>query len=181
MDSWSTRLTLQPGQNWSAQYSYARIASPEALSPTENQARTTTSIMYNRPLARGNWASTALWGRTRAISNPAPPISAKENSYLLESTLQFAQHNYIWTRIENAGRTNELLIGENPLPAGFQEMPLTHVQAYTFGFDRDITLLPHVASAIGAQVTAYGVGRPLQTIYGTDPMGVNIFVRLRVR
>jgi hypothetical protein len=30
IDSWSTRLTLQPGKNWSGQYSYARIASPEA-------------------------------------------------------------------------------------------------------------------------------------------------------
>ena len=38
IDSWSTRLTVQPGKNWSGQYSYARIASPEALFPTENQA-----------------------------------------------------------------------------------------------------------------------------------------------
>src|ERR1700676_3201701 len=35
MDSWSLRLTLQPGKNWSGQYSYARIKSPEALFPTE--------------------------------------------------------------------------------------------------------------------------------------------------
>ena len=33
IDSWSTRLTVQPGKNWSGQYSYARIASPEALFP----------------------------------------------------------------------------------------------------------------------------------------------------
>jgi outer membrane receptor protein involved in Fe transport len=32
IDSWSTRLTVQPGKNWSGQYSYARIKSPEALS-----------------------------------------------------------------------------------------------------------------------------------------------------
>jgi len=179
VDSWSTRLTVQPGQNWSGQYSYARIASPEQLFPTENQERMTASLMYDRPLARGNWASTALWGRTRALSGSATTGSAKENSYLLESTLRFAERNYVWTWIENAGRTNELLIGENPLPAGFVEMPLTHVQAYTFGFDRDVNLLPHLASAIGAQVTVYGVGRPLQPVYGSDPVGVNVFVRLR--
>src|SRR5579862_6963209 len=50
IDSWATRLTVQPGKNWSGQYSYARIASPEALFPTENQARTTASVMYSRPL-----------------------------------------------------------------------------------------------------------------------------------
>jgi hypothetical protein len=174
IDSWATRLTLQPGQDWSGQYSYARITSPEALFPTENQERMTTSVMYNRPLAHGNWASMVLWGRTRSLSD-----SAKENSYLLESTLRFRTSNYVWTRMENAARTNELLVGENPLPPGFEEVPLTHVQAYTFGYDHDIDVLPHVATAIGAQVTVYGVGQPLVPIYGSDPMGVDVFLRLR--
>jgi len=55
---------------------------------------------------------------------------------------------------------------------------LTHVPAYTFGYDRDVDLIPHVASAIGAEVTAYAVGKPLQPIYGTDPVGISIFIRL---
>ena len=177
LDSWATRLTLQPGQNWSGQYSYARIRSPESLFPTENQQRMTASIMYNKPLRQGNWASTALWGRTRSLADS--PGSRKENSYLLESTLRFKTRNYVWTRIENAGRSNELLIGENPLPPGFQERPLTHVQAYTFGYDRDINLLPRISSAIGAEVTAYTVGQPLQPTYGSDPAGLNVFLRLR--
>ena len=115
-----------------------------------------------------------LWGRTRSLAD-----GGKENSYLLESTLRFAVKHHVWTRMENAGRSNELLLGENPLPAGFQEEPLTHVQAYTFGYDRDFDLMPHVASAIGAEVTTYGVGAPLQGIYGAHPVGVNMFVRLR--
>ena len=174
IDSWSTRLTVQPGQNWSGQYSYARLKSPEALFPAENQERMTASLMYNQPLAHGNWASTILWGRTRSLNE-----SDKENSYLLESTLRFKTRNFVWTRMEDAGRSNELLHGENPLPANFREEPLTHVQAYTFGYDRDVQLMPHVASALGAEVTAYGVGKPLQPIYGTDPVGINIFLRFR--
>ncbi len=174
LDSWATRLTLQPGQNWSGQYSYARIVSPESLFPTENQERMTASVMYNKPLGRGNWANTALWGRTRSLGD-----SAKENSYLFESTLGFQTHNYIWTRLENAGRSNELLIGEHTLPPGFQERPLTHVQAYTFGYDRDINLIPHISSAIGAELSLYTVGQPLQPTYGSNPIGLNIFLRLR--
>ncbi len=149
IDSWAMRLTVQPGQNWSAQYSYARIKSPEALFPSENQERMTASLMYNKPLAQGDWANTLLWGRTRSLGN-----SSKENSYLLESTLRFQIRNHVWTRMENAGRSNELLIGERPLPIGFEESPLTHVGAFTFGYDRDIDLIPHLASAIGAQITA---------------------------
>ncbi len=174
IDSWSTRLTVQPAQNWSGQYSYGRLTSPEQLFPNENQARTTASIMYNRPFKAGNLASTVVWGRTRSI-----PDNGKENSYLLEATLQFLHRNYVWTRMENAGRSNELLIGENPLPLGFVESPLTHVQAYTFGYDREFIFVPHLASAVGSQFTVYGVGAPLQPIYGTDPIGVNIFIRLR--
>ena len=165
---------MQPGQNWSGQISYLRIASPEALFSSENQARTTASVMYNRPFQRGNWASSAIWGRTRSLED-----SAKENSYLFESTVNFREKNYAWIRLENAGRSNELLVGEHPLPPGFKEEPLTHVQAYTIGYDRDIRLLRNVSSAIGAQVSTYGVGLPLKPIYGSDPVGVSVFIRLR--
>ena len=182
VDSWSTRLTLQPGRNLSGQLSYARLHSPEALFPHESQGRTTASIMYNLPLPSprwsGNWSSTLLWGRTRSLQD-----DAKENSYLLESTLRFKTRNYASLRIENAGRSNELLNGEHPLPLGFEELPIGHVQAYTFGYDRDLdwatSLLPHVRTALGAQVTTYGVARALEPVYGTDPVGFVLFLRFR--
>lgn len=174
IDSWSTRLTVQPAQNWSGQFSYGRIASPEELFSSENQARTTASIMYNRPFEHGNWSSSAAWGRTRSLED-----SAKENSYLFESTIDFHEKNYAWMRLENAGRSNELLVGEHPLAPGFKEEPLTHVQAYTFGYDREVSFIPHLSSAIGAQVSIYGVGQPLQSTYGCAPAGVSGFIRLR--
>jgi hypothetical protein len=174
MDSWSTRVTLQGGNNWSGQYSYARIASPEALFPTENQERMTASVMYNRPFRDGNWASTVVWGRTRSLQD-----SAIFNSYLLESTRRFHERNYAWTRIEVAERSNQLILRENPLPPNFQEQPIGHVQAYTFGYDRDIDLIAHLASAIGAQVTAYGTPSVLKPIYGAHPVGLAVFLRFR--
>jgi hypothetical protein len=174
IDSWSARLTVQPGKNWSGQYSFGQLHSLEALYPTENQQRMTASVMYNKPLKEGNWASTAVWGRTKSF-----PDGAILNSYLLESTLQFARRNFVWTRIESAERSNELLLGENPLPPGFVETPIGQVQAYTFGYDREIGKLPHVAAAFGAQVTAYGVPSALRPTYGSDPVGVAVFLRLR--
>jgi len=173
IDSWSTRLTLEPDKNWSGQYSYARIASPEAL-PGENQERMTASVMYDRPFHDGNWASTLLWGRTRSLRD-----NSIFNSYAFESTANFRTRNYAWTRIESAERSNELILGENLPPPGFQEQPIGQVQAYTFGYDRDIDLLPHLASAIGAQFTTYGVAERLKLIYGAHPVGVALFVRLR--
>ena len=174
IDSWSTRLTVQPGKNWSGQVSYARIASPEALFPNEDQVRLTASVMYNRRLHQGNWASTILWGRTRSI-----PDNSIFNSYLLESTMRFRTRNSVWTRVENVDRSNELLFGEDPLPAGFEERAIGRVQAYTVGYNRDFHIVAHLASALGAQFTTYGVPATLGPVYGSHPVGSIIFARLR--
>ena len=174
IDSWSSRLTIQPGKNWSGQYSYARIQSLEALFPTENQDRMTASVMYNRPLHDGNWASTLLWGRTSSLGD-----GSIFNSYLLESTARFRKSNYVWTRLESAERSNELILGENPLPPGFLERPIGQVQAYSFGYDHDFDLIPYVASAIGGQFTKYSVPDTIKSIYGSHPFGLALFVLLR--
>jgi len=174
IDSWSARLTLQPGKNWSGQFSYGRIASPEALFPNENQERMTASVTYNRPLRDGNWASSLIWGRTKSLQD-----HSIFDSYALESTLRFLARNHAWTRIENAERSNELLLGENIPPLNFQEHPIGRVQAYTLGYDRDFDLIPHLASAIGAQVTVYAVGENLQPAYGSHPAGIAVFLRVR--
>jgi hypothetical protein len=174
IDSWSTRLTAQPGKNWSAQYSYAQIASPESLFPDEDQRRMTASVMYNRAIPEGNWANTLLWGRTQSVQD-----SAVFSSYLFESTLAFKTRNHVWTRIENVDRSNELLLGELSLPPGFHEEPAGRVQAYTFGYDRDFDLVPHLASALGLQLTAYGVPQTFRPIYGSHPVGIVLFARFR--
>jgi hypothetical protein len=174
LDSWSTRFTLNPSANWSGQYSISRLASPEQLFPNEDTLRMTASVTYNRPLRNGNWATLLLWGRNRDI-----PDGQVFNSYLAESTVRFAKHNFAWTRIENVDRTNELLLGENPLPPNFEERFLARVQAYSFGYDREFNFVPHIASALGAQYTLYAKPASLDSLYGAHPMGVVMFLRLR--
>ena len=174
IDSWSTRVTVNPAQNWSFQYSIGQLHSPEALFPSEDTRRMTASLMYNLPFRGGNWASMILWGRNQSLAD-----GNVGNGYLLESTLQFLHRNFAWTRIENVDRTNELLIGENPLPRDFTERYFTRVQAYTIGYDREIGHIPHLSTAVGGQVTLYGVPDTLKPTYGSNPVGVILFVRLR--
>ncbi len=173
IDSWSMRLTVQPGQNWSAQYSFAHLTSPEALQPQEDVQRMTASVMYNRPLAGGNWASTLLWGRNHASSG------LNFNSYLAESTLRFAGNEYIWGRIENVDRTTELLLNNQPEPPGFQDRFLARVQAYTAGYDHEFHFIPGLATALGGQVTFYGKPAFLTPVYGQHPVGAVLFMRFR--
>ena len=134
----------------------------------------TASAMYNRPLHNGNWASSLIWGRTRSLED-----NSIFNSYTLESTLRFFTRNRVWTRIENVDRSNELLLGENALPPNFQEQPIGRVQGYTIGYDRDFDIVPHFRSALGTQVTVYGVPEGLKAVYGSHPAGIAVFVRIR--
>jgi hypothetical protein len=193
VDSYSSRITFSPTQNWATQYSIAHIVSPEALYPNENQQRQTASIMYNRPFgahhdttsmpgmdmaspATGNWSTTVLWGRTKSLHD-----GSIENSYLLESLLQFRTRNYVWTRIENAGRSSELFLPPgSALPLNFTESPIGHVAAYTIGYDRDYRIAPHLLATPGAQFTTYTTPSALISTYGHHPFGAVVFVRFRI-
>ena len=81
--------------------------------------------------------------------------------------------------MENADRSNELLFGEHPLPPDFREERIGWVQAYTFGYAHDFDVLPHVASAVGVQLTTYGVPEVLRPIYGSHPLSGMLFLRFR--
>jgi hypothetical protein len=174
IDSWSARLTANPGQNWSLQYSIAQMHSPELLAPDEDVRRMTASVQYNRPLRKGSWASMLLWGRNQDVAG-----GNVGNSYLLESTARFLERNYAWTRIESVDRTNELLLGNNPEPIGFSERYFTRVRAYTVGYEREVGHIPHLSTGLGGQFTWYGVPDVLKPIYGERPVGAILFVRLR--
>jgi hypothetical protein len=174
IDSWSTRLTVNAGRNWSFQYSVGDLHSPEAIAPEDDVRRMTASVMYNHPLAGGNWSSMLLWGRNQSLSH-----SDVGNGYLAESTLQFRKKNYAWARIENVDRTNEL--APNPAGGELREQYFARVQAYTGGYDREITRTSYMSLAVGGQVTFYGVPNVLQPAYGTHPVGGVVFLRIRMQ
>jgi hypothetical protein len=166
MDSWATRMTVNPARNWSLQYSLGDLHSPEELHAEEDIVRQTASVTYNRPLARGWWATMAIWGRNHTSDQ------FNYNGYVLESTLKFAARNAVWTRMENTDKSTDLL-------GGAHEEPLARVQAFTFGYDRELGHVPHVSIALGGQFTAYGVPNGLRAQYGERPVGGVVFLRLR--
>jgi hypothetical protein len=133
--------------------------------------------MHMAPEPRNDLAATFLWGRTRSLTD-----NSKENSYLAEALLRFASTHYLWTRIENAGRSNELLLTPgSPLPPNFVETPIGHVAAYTLGYDHDLPLGPHLLAAPGAQFTLYRTPELLRSTYGNTPTAETIFIRFRLR
>jgi len=133
--------------------------------------------MHMVPDPRTDLATTFLWGRARSLTD-----NSKENSYLAEALLRFASTNYIWTRIENAGRSNELLLTPGtPLPPNFIETPIGHVAAYTLGYDHDLPFGRHILIAPGAQLTIYRTPELLRPTYGNTPTAETIIIRFRLR
>jgi len=165
LDSWSFRVSAAPGRNWAAQYSYGHLVHPEALEPGD-QRRQTASLEYSRPLARGNWATSLVWGRVQKQFESFPL-----NSYLLESTLNFMRRNYAYTRMELVDKDE--LFPDAPLH------PAYRIGAYTFGGVRDLVQNAHWQLGLGGDVTFYSKPAGLDAAYGNDPVSFHIFLRVR--
>ncbi len=165
LDSWSARAFIAPARNWAAQYSVGYLVKPEALEPW-NQWRETASVEYNRPLESGNWASTFVWGRVHETG-----INTILNSYLLESTLNFRERNYVFTRME--------LVDKNELFPQAPVHPAYRIGGYTFGATRDLNRSRVWQFAFGADITIYSKPAVLDAAYGNYPVSFQIFFRMR--
>lgn len=93
--------------------------------------------------------------------------------------MRWRGRHYLWGRIENVDRTNELLLRNESEPPTFEENIIGRVQAYSAGYERDVELIPHLATGLGAQFMLYSTPASLQSEYGDHPVGGVIFVRLR--
>ena len=168
MDSYSGRVSFSPNENWAAQYSAGRLIHPEALE-TGDLVRQTASVNYSRPMNDGNWATTLAWGRNHKIAT-----QADQNSYLLESSLNFASKNYAFTRVELVDKDE--LFPEGGGPIGYDSF---RIGAYTFGGVRDLVQSEHWQVGLGADFSLFSKPSVLDAYYGEHPVGFRVFVRIR--
>jgi hypothetical protein len=165
LDSWSGRASIAPSRNWTVQYSIGRLEHPEALEPG-SQWRQTASVEHNRQLPRGNWATSLVWGRVHKIAT-----GANLNGYLLESTVNFLNRNYAFTRME--------LVDKDELFPQAPVHPAYRIGAYTFGGVRDLVQNRGWQMGLGTDVTFYSKPAVLDTAYGVHPVSFQIFLRFR--
>jgi hypothetical protein len=168
MDSYSTRLSVNPMRDLSLQISYGFLKSPEQLEPTISTHRVTASATYDRRLASGgNWATTAAWGRN--IASMGQPT----DGLLLESNLDLDGRNVLFGRAEYVRKTGaDLDVPE----AG----AVYNLGAIGFGYLRNFKLLRAFEIAPGAMVTVNLIDGRLNGAYHSQmPVGVAAFIRLR--
>ncbi|HEX6189043.1 MAG TPA: hypothetical protein VFZ40_13275 [Pyrinomonadaceae bacterium] len=176
-NSRAARLWFMPNQNWALQVSHGFLRSPEGNEPEVDVRRTTASLQYNRKFDRGNWASGFVWGRNHVTGHEDGIINL--NSYTAESTVQFIDKNYLYTRLELVDKDDLLRPSDRALLGIAQHHPVFRIGAYTFGGARDIWNTNKVSLAVGGDVTFYSKPAILDRLYGDNPVSWKIFFRLR--
>ena len=177
IDSWSARLSVTPTRNWMGQLSVGRLSHPEATTPGD-VVRTTASLHYSTPGPGEQWSTSAIWGRNyKTFDREA------NDTFTLESVKQFRRKNFVTGRFEWSQR-DELFEATPELEEQVEHAAHTHtfpITAYTLGYTRDVDWLPRLQTGVGANFTTYGVPSAIQPYYGSHPIGVNVYMRLRIR
>jgi hypothetical protein len=175
-NSRSARLSIMPNNNWTFQISHGFLRSPEAQEPDVDIRRTTASLQYNKSFDRGNWASAFVWGRNHASS---PGETHNLNGYTVESTVNFLDKNYLYTRLELVDKNELLRPSDRALLGITDDHPSFRIGAYTFGGARDLWNTDKVSFAIGSDLTFYSKPSILDGIYGSHPVSWKLFFRVR--
>jgi hypothetical protein len=177
LDSWSARASVRFSDTWAAQYSYGHLVRPEAAEPGNIQ-RQTASLHYTRALSKGEWANSLIWGRNQKSFATGP-----QNGFVLESLWRH-QRESLFTRLE--------LVDKDELFPGVQTYPPTlnpataalaghqfRIGAFTFGGVHDLLQHYGVNLGLGADVTFYSKPSTLDDVYGAQPIGFQVFLRVR--
>jgi len=166
-DSYSWRLSVNPNDNFSIQFSQAFIKSPESLEPDENVTRTTASVLHSIILGEKTHLSSAIiWGNNQKWD------SKPEHSALVESNLQINRSAY-YMRFESIQKSaSELQINQQN---GHELFP---VNMLTLGSSYNVLTFLNTNLRAGLQGSIYTSSEKLRSVYGRNPLAFEAYLRL---
>ncbi|MEO7316709.1 MAG: hypothetical protein ABIW47_16075 [Ginsengibacter sp.] len=166
-DSYSGRLSFNPSENWALQVSQAFIKNPETVH-AGNVNRTTASAIYSVLLdAKSSLNATVAWGRN------APDDEKASNAVLLEGEWQSGK-TALYGRYDMVQKSGEELVLDQPL---YMDR-LFYMNALTLGMNYDLFDAGKLKIAGGGQFIFYKTNKDLESYYGKNPMGFELFLRL---
>ena len=188
LDSYSARLTVNPGARWSVSASYGYLKSPEELHPDEAQHRISASVLQVATLGeRGELATALIWGANVNSGERSP-----SNSIVAEATLDLDGTNTLFGRAELVQKSAADLALDDDLalldPAGAagtsesEDARRFDVGALAAGYLREIASFPGGSIGVGVLASLDVVPRALEPAYDTrTPGGFAVFLRVRPR
>ena len=131
-------------------------------------------------LLQTNQAKGVTGQRQHIVQVPTRVQGQIFNAYTAESTLLFRNKHWVWTRAELTDKDSLLLFEEAPYVRLLEEYRYTRIQAYTVGYSYELpTVGGFLRPALGGQVQIYNLPANLSPIYGTNPQGMQIWLRVR--
>ena len=168
-DSFAARLTVNPTADTSAQISWARLDSPEALEPAVSVQRLTASVMWNQSARARNVALVGV------IGHNAPSMGPSTTAGLGEAALMLRPEHTVFARAELMSKSGHDLA----LPEAMADQTFG-MASFSLGYVYDARWLGDVVPGIGFVATVDAIGADLEPFYGTRaPWGGMVFVRLR--
>jgi hypothetical protein len=169
LDSYAGRISLNPNQDISIQFSLGRLDSSEQLEPSINTDRVTASIIYNKLFDFGNWQTTFGWGRNN--NDPGNTL----DGYLIESAFNLNDRHTLFSRWERVEKDE--LFEEDDALAG----RVFDVNRFSLGYIYDFPVWNHMQWGIGGSYNLHFLPDDLQGTYGKNPEAYFIFARLKFK
>jgi hypothetical protein len=175
LDSYGTRVSVNPTAHWALSASYGYLKHPEALHPEENQHRLGASVLHTVRLGRqGEWASAVIYGANKHVA-PAGITGPWEHSILAESNLQLDALNSVFARLEYVRKSGEELSLAGPMSA--EEFDIGN---FSLGYVREFAHYRGATFGVGARGAINLVPDALEDVYGSrTPVGMALFLRAR--
>jgi hypothetical protein len=171
-DSFSGRVTWNPGKNLSMQVSRGELTEPEPTHPGEDVTRTSASLVYNHDLGCDrNWQTALVWGRNSTDH-------ADFDSYLVESSLKQDGEWSPYFRYEWVDKSAEELV----LPeAQFDHNETFALQQGTVGVSVDLGNKGDWQWGLSGAYVFNLSPSALDPVYSSNPDGWNIYLRAHPR
>ena len=171
LDSYSARLSVNPGPRWSLSAWYAYLKSPEGLHPDASLHRIGAAALTTRTVGTGGtWSSALIYGANNKIGT-----GRLESSVVLETTLDLDGTNALLGRAEYVRKGAEDLVVTSAPPTTQYD-----VGALALGYLRSVGTVAGLSTGLGVRGSVNFVPSSLAAVYGSrSPTGVTLYLRLR--
>ena len=171
LDSYSARLSVNPGAHWSVSTWYAYLKSPETLHPDESLHRLGAAALMAQPIGRrGRWAMALIYGANARIGT-----GHLANSVAVETNFDLDGMNAVFGRVEYVRKTAEDLVVLSVPPTTEYD-----VGALALGYRRSLTTVRGVTAGVGVRGAVNFVPNALEEVYGSRaPLGFTVYFTLR--
>jgi hypothetical protein len=168
-DSYSVRLSYNPSKEWTLQVSNGWIHSPESIEPQQNVDRFTASAIYTKMLGDDSYiATTLVYGQNHYSDNGKTlPSVLLESSWQMHKTALYGRYEYVQKDAD-----------ELDLTSTYQLNPDFTINAITLGVNRILATVKHTNLTAGVQCTLNVSPSELRTLYGSTPVGFEVYLRI---